>query len=531
MARRVALWLTVCGCLGLAGYLWLDQVGLSAQPNGPGSLTRRFHPQVSALEQAASSAAEKKEAISVERGPFSVTATVKGILVGTETVPVTLHLETWKPDLGGSPPVIQKVVPHGTQVKKGDPILWLDTSKISDAIRELEASQKLARVAIEIAEKEVPLLEQSVPLELSAAERAKKEADEDLERFRTEDRPFLERDADEDVKYARVSLEFAEEELKQLEKMYKADDLVEETERIILKRQQALVDLYKWMLATFEKRRRDLLRFELPRRELALREGVEKTTIASAKARSTLALAAEKKRLELEKLKQDYAKNEDRLAKLKRDRDAMAAVLAPAEGFVYYGRFLGARWIDVETAQNQLQPGFVLPPPNLPLTIVSSKELQIVAEVGEKDLEHVQAARQGRGRLTAYPDKRVTAQVLSVSPQPAAPGKFLARLALRSQPDNPSLVPGMSCEVKFVTYSQPQAISLPKEAVWEDDTEPDRFYVWVLGPDGKTTKRAVKTGRSNESHIEILEGLQAGEKVVPPDRLSRTSGADKETQP
>ena len=81
-----------------------------------------------------------------------------------------------------------------------------------------------------------------MPVDLAAATRAKTQADEDLKRFFDIEKPDAERTAHFMVKQSGEYLDYAKEELRQLEKMYRSKDLTEETEEIILRRQRFQVD-------------------------------------------------------------------------------------------------------------------------------------------------------------------------------------------------------------------------------------------------------------------------------------------------
>ena len=84
---------------------------------------------------------------------------------------------------------------------------------------------------------ELDNLKESTPQKLEAAKRSHRVANEDFTYFDKTNRVQREKSARFNLKSAEQRLENALEELKQLEKMYKADDLTEETEEIILKRQ------------------------------------------------------------------------------------------------------------------------------------------------------------------------------------------------------------------------------------------------------------------------------------------------------
>src|SRR5581483_8118679 len=185
----------------------------------------------------------------------------------------------------GGPLLVQKAIEHGTRVRKGDTLLWLDLERLDHTIRDLEAQERQDELALKLAEKELPLLEQSAPLELAAAEQAKKVADEDLQDFLLKGRAFSEQMSDFRVKSARHMLESAREELRQLEKMYKANDLTEETEELILKRQRHHVEMAAFFAKSAEKWHEETVKVELPRRDRHLRDAAEKQALALDKVR------------------------------------------------------------------------------------------------------------------------------------------------------------------------------------------------------------------------------------------------------
>jgi HlyD family secretion protein len=87
---------------------------------------------------------------------------------------------------------------------------------------------------------------------------------------------------------------------------------------------------------------------------------------------------------------------------------------------------------------------------------------------------------------------------------------------------------GMSARAEIFTESSEDALALPIEAVQYDDhsnnninnnrnnnrdSGEEQSFVFV-DDTGTARRRAVRTGLSSDSHIEILEGLEAGERVV-----------------
>src|SRR5581483_4390710 len=104
----------------------------------------------------------------VEAAPFRVEVTLKGVFESAAMTEVLVKPEVWTSGL-----TVVKAAEPGTAVKQGDVLLTLDREKIDKAIRDQEADQQLADLAIRQAELDLPILERMTPLELTAAERAK----------------------------------------------------------------------------------------------------------------------------------------------------------------------------------------------------------------------------------------------------------------------------------------------------------------------------------------------------------------------
>src|SRR5262249_19744257 len=147
-----------------------------------------------------------------------------------------------------------------------------------------------------------PVLEKFLPLDLAAAERSKAQAAEDLKRFLDIDRPLAELSAQFQTKSAHHWLEYSQDELAQLEKMYRSKDLTEETEQMILKRHRFQVEMGQFQVTTAENQRDQSLKVDLPRREEMARENSAKSTLALEKARTLLPLEINQKRLARDKL-------------------------------------------------------------------------------------------------------------------------------------------------------------------------------------------------------------------------------------
>lgn len=121
--------------------------------------------------------------------------------------------------------------------------------------------------------------------------------------------------------------------------------------------------------------------------------------------------------------------------------------------------------------------------------------------------------RRGAGvtvTTVAFPDRKFTGSVNVVDPI-LDPTTRSARLTAVIPNPSGELRPGMSADVNAVLAERPQAVTVPDEAVF---AEGDRNFVFVVQPDSSVVRRAVRLGARQPGRVEIVEGLQGGEKVV-----------------
>jgi len=440
----------------------------------------------------------------VRRGPLRIEVKLRGILEAARMAEVALAPEAW------GELVVMKAVAQGTRVRQGEQVVWLDLRKIDEAIRQMEEGSALAELAIRQAEESVRLLARTTPLSLEAARRAKRAADEDLDRFLKIDRPLSEKSARFALKDADFRLLYAKEDLRQLEKMYKADDLTEETEEIILKRARHGVERAELSREKAIVAAEKTLELDLPRREKAARDAARRKTYDLDWAEASMPMQLEQKRLELDKARRDRTKAVDRLAKLKRDRQAML-VRAPADGIVYYGHCVRGHWPTAAAVAARLRKGGVLKPHEVFLTIVAPQPSRVRAVVPEKELHRLRAGLDARVVPTGYPDLKLAAKLDTLSLVPVKEGSFDAGLSLVEPKAAAALTPGMTCSVTVAAYARDDAIAVPAACVF---TEGATRCVYVVGKAGKPTRRPVTVGRRTDGKLEILKGLDPGERIL-----------------
>jgi HlyD family secretion protein len=71
---------------------------------------------------------------------------------------------------------------------------------------------------------------------------------------------------------------------------------------------------------------------------------------------------------------------------------------------------------------------------------------------------------------------------------------------------------GQTIQSKLTLGDAQQALLIPNGSFFQDT---GGQWIFVVSPDGNTAiKRTVKLGRRNTRNIEVLDGLEAGERVI-----------------
>lgn len=455
-------------------------------------------------KEAAPPPVKSPETVKVEQGKFSVDINTKGVFEAEDFEELSIKLEAW------TGMTVMSAVPHGATVKKGDVLVKLDMEKFNKALKDLEIERELSDVAFKQAEEDFKTSQKLLPLDEAAAKQAFENAQEDYKRFIEGDLPLLKRNAEFTARAARNFFDYASEELKQLEKMYKADDIKEETEEIILRRQRDTVENARNNLINSEKRSNDQLKYDLPRREQSMKEANERTRLNFEKSQIVMPAQVRQKQLAFEKTKLERAKALERFQNMKADYDKMTNMVAPCDGIVYYGKATKGQW-NSSSMESKLQPKGTLQNDEVYMTIIKSNKLAVRSTIEEKDRPFIRNGDDVRVIPTVSPDTRIKGSVASITAVPLGTS-FEMRCKLNETIEG--ITPGMTCSVKVKAYYKEKALTLPSTAVTFDE-ESDSYIVYLPATGSeKPAKKSVKIGRRSADKIEILEGLAAGDAVL-----------------
>ncbi len=451
----------------------------------------------------AEEAAPKTHTVATKR--VKVDVSLEGVFEAATMTPLVL-----RPEVYGTL-VVERAVPVGTPVKKGDQVVWLDTEEIDRQIADFEASESLTKLALRQAEIELQFLEKTNPAQLAWAERAKRITDEEQADYEALTLPYEDEYYELDKRAHVLYMEATEEEFKQLEEMYKADELVEPTEGIVLKRNKLHLDRARLghKVGTVNMQQRP--EQELRRNRETVAKSYADAQLAWERAQLTIPMQLEEKRLQWAKMQRDRERTLERIAELKADREAMI-VRAPVDGIVYYGQCVRGQWPTAGALDGALRRGGRISGNQIFMTIVQPNGLFVRAGAPEAQLHNLKTGLPVRVTPTGFPDHKFGGSVSDVIILPPGPGQFTVKVALTG--DAGPIMPGMTCTLKVTAYDEPAAVVAPASAVFTDEYDDELRYVYVVGADGESVKRVVTVGRQSGENLQILEGLQAGEQIL-----------------
>lgn len=469
-------------------------------------------------------AEEKKErkTAKAETKRLKVVFTLDGTFTAAKMTPVELRPEAWTQF------EIEEIVEHGAEVHAGQTLIKFDTEKFDEGLADLQLQLNVSELAIRKAEEELPRLEKSLAMAATEAERNDKNAHEDFDRFHKIDRPMILKAVDYQLKGAQFQLDYSQDELDQLEKMYEADDLTEDTEEIVLKRSRTEVDFAKFNLEQTKSFCDELLKVQLPRYEIVIKESLDKAALALAQAKSALALDLNRARYDLEQLRETRKKSLDRHAKLLSDR-ALMELKAPADGIVYYGECDNGNWTDMASLIAKYKPHGAVSADSVVMTIIERRPLKVDAQAGEAQRPELSVGQSAKIVPPLENSAWLPARLDRITAVPVATGKFDTGFELTGADVPDWIVAGMSCKVKVTTYDKENALVVPSKAVHTDKDDEELKYVWLVdtkNEKAKPERRHVKLGKASGEHVEITDGLKAGDVISLEDEEKKAE-ADK----
>lgn len=243
--------------------------------------------------------------------------------------------------------------------------------------------------------------------------------------------------------------------------------------------------------ATIRQREADLKVAELNfdrSKNLFSRQLLAKQALDDAESRYLAALA------QLDLAKAQQSQNEARLQELRFNLQN-TIIASPVDGFI------GKRNVD---------PGAMVNTNTAVASVVDISRLKLVVNVVEKDLRMVNPGDTGVVEVDAYPGETFNGRIARVAPV-LDPATRTASIEIEIPNPGYRLKPGMYARITLTVEERKNTLVAPKNAVIDFE---NRRGVWVPTEDTRAKFVPVNLGIEGPDTIEILSGLQEGDRFV-----------------
>ena len=144
---------------------------------------------------------------------------------------------------------------------------------------------------------------------------------------------------------------------------------------------------------------------------------------------------------------------------------------------------------------------------------VNQEKVRVAVDIPERYIGEIYKGQPATLRVDALPGKEFEAKLTIISPVVDSTSRAVA-VEFYANNTKGLLKSGMFAKVDITLSEKEDAVSVSKQSVYTDE-ETNETYVFVPSADGKTAvRRNVKTGFINSNHLEVSEGLSAGEQVL-----------------
>jgi HlyD family secretion protein len=211
---------------------------------------------------------------------------------------------------------------------------------------------------------------------------------------------------------------------------------------------------------------------------------------------------------------------EAQLTQLQKNLDFMT-IKAPRAGIVYYGDPAEPWMHEQVKVGNRFNQGNTL------VTLPDLREMQVLIQVHEADIDSVKLEQPVIITLESQKERAFPAKVTRIGAVANSnwgnPENKTFEIEITMEPIEIELRAGTTAKAEIQVETVPEALQVPVQSVLGEGAEHLVFVALERGFE----KRVVKIGKSNNHFVQVLEGLQEGERVL----LYDPRGAGAEASP
>lgn len=441
---------------------------------------------------------------SVKRETFNVVLKEKGELKAAKSTDIISEVE-------GRATII-KLIPEGTDVKEGDPLIELASNQIEDRIRTEELNEANAITAFESAKTELDIQRDKNASDIRKADLEIELKRLELEKYQKGEWEQRSTDAQIAIDQARITLDRRKEDYEAAQKLHPKNYITQtEFEEAEFNHQKAIWDLKK-----AEQSKEVLEKYthvaDLKRKQSDLEEAMKEAdrTNKNAQAEETKKVRA------LEGKDKELSLTQEQLAKLRQQKDK-CRIAAPTQGFVVYfggggsggGRFFGS-------SDEQIKEGAEVHERQVLLQLPNTSSMIVSLRIHEAKMDKLKMGQTANITVEGLPGRLLTGRVTKVAMVADSKGSWLNpdlkeyETEITLDPTDASLKPGATARVEIKVQTVENSLSVPVQAVY---TKGAKRYVF-RERQGEFSPSPVQLGAIATDWAEITEGLAERDNVL-----------------
>ena len=150
------------------------------------------------------------------------------------------------------------------------------------------------------------------------------------------------------------------------------------------------------------------------------------------------------------------------------------------------------------------------------MRVINLDQMKVAAEIPEMHLPNIQ---KNTSAIVYIPVLGIQFnEVVASVGNFINPNNRSFRVEISINNENGALKPNMTAEIKVNDYKNPEAILVPIKDILENQNGKSYVYLLEVSDEAKDIYKVVKTyvklGETSDNKIEIIEGLEAGDKIV-----------------
>jgi HlyD family secretion protein len=435
----------------------------------------------------------------VRRGPLMISVTESGTTNNREKVVIKSKVE-------GQTRILS-LVPEGTQVRKGDLLIKLDSSNLEDEKMKQQITVLNAEAAYINARENLVVAKNLVESDIAKAKLEYRFSRVDLKKYLEGEYPQELQQAEAEITIAREELQREEDKLEWSQRLYRDGYITRselQADELASKRKKLNVELAESKLELLQKythmRKLQELKSNLEQTKMALDRVKRKAVADTIQAEAAL----KAKESEFKRVQVKLQKIDDQIAK--------CIITAPVEGMIVYATTGKSQ----KYTKGPMEEGLEVQEGQELIHMPTTSSMMAEVNIRESSLIKVRQGMPARIAVDALPERVFSGRVGKIDLLPDStmawlnPDVKVYRSEIYLDGDASALRPGMTCRVEIIVEEYSDTLYIPVQSVVRVNGKP---VVYVAGSN-EPERREVEIGMDNDRVIRIVKGLSEGEKVL-----------------